>query len=190
MNEFVPALEEAASQDTYFVLTNILNSVPPSQVNPTLDQGVRMVEAARTPKKFVPMQGLQDPAAMQFSMMRSLLPPQVGMLLVTVPHASGMLSMANGSYYVFCTDSKYVIIMAESGCRSQLMTVPAGVHRLLITCYGWWDKTEYPKPPYLLEQPTLKTLCDVDVQPGLVTEVVVSRASNFKNQSCHIVYHS
>lgn len=190
MNEFAPALDEAARQDTYFVLSEILNSVPPAQLNPALDQGVRMVEAARNLKKYVPMQGIPDPAAMQLSGMRSLLPPQVGMLLVTVPPGSGMLSMANGSYYVFCTDSKYAIVIAENTCRSQLMTVPAGVHRLLITCYSWWDKSKYCAPPYLIDQPTLKTLCAVDVQPGLVTEAVVSRINNFKDQTYHVVYHN
>lgn len=186
--DYSAAIEAFAGGD-YGAMQKVLIECPPSQVNPSLQAGVQMIDNARDSKSFVPYPGIADPAQMQLAMMRALLPAHVGMLLVTVPPGSGLLSMADGSHYVFCTPQKYVVVESAKTCRSQLMTLPVGMHRLLIAAYGWWDKDNEPVPPYLCEDPTLHTVCDINVQPGVITEVVASRGSNFSKFSFHTVYH-
>ena len=178
-----------AANGNFISMRFVMQSTPPAAVNPSLQAGVEMINTARDAKGFVPYQGITDPAQMQLAMMRALLPPQVGMLLATVPPGSGILSMADGSYYLFCTEQKYVIVESAKTCRSLLMTLPVGMHRLMIGAYGWWDHSKYPAPPYLVEGPLLHTVCDINVQPGVITEVVAGRNSNFSKFSFNIVYH-
>lgn len=186
--DYSSALTEAA-KGNFYLMQGVFQNCPPAQVNPSLRAGVEMINNARDSKGFVPYQGVADPAQMQLTMMRALLPAHVGMLLVTVPPGSGLLSMADDSYYLFVTEQKYVIVMSAKTCRSELMTVPAGMHRLMIGAYGWWDHSKYQAPPYLTEEPTLHAVCDINVQPGVITEVVASRGSNFAKFTFNIVYH-
>jgi len=188
--DYSSAIEAAAGSGSFHQLRSIFAAFPPAQVNPSLQAGVQMIDDARDAKGYVPYEGVPEPAEMQISMLRSLLPPQVGMLLATVPPGSGILSMADGSYYVFCTESKYVIVESAKTCRSQLMTLPAGRHRLLIAAFGWWDKSKYAAPPYFTEDPVLYTGYEVLVQPGVMTEIVASRGSNFSKMSAQVIYRS
>ena len=189
MNNFRSAIDEAAQCGSFIQLHAVFHAAPQARLNPSLKGGLEMINQARDVKGFVPYQDVPDPALTQLAMMRALLPDHVGMLLTTVPPGSGLLSMADGSYYVFCTESKYVIVEAGKTCRSGLMTLPAGVHRMLIAAFGWWDRETEPAPPFLTEDPVLYTVCDINVQPGVITEVVPTRVSNFSKFTFNTVYH-
>ena len=70
------------------------------------------------------------------------------------------------------------------------MTLPAGLHRLLIAAFGGWDRSRDPAPPYLTENPILYTVYDAHVRRGMLTEVVASRDSNFSQFSAQVIYRS
>ena len=88
------AIEAAAEKGSFALMRSLLAATAPSQVNPSLEAGVAMINDARDVSGFVPYPGIPDPAQTQMQFLRTLLPPQVGMLLTSVPPGSGSLRRA------------------------------------------------------------------------------------------------
>lgn len=79
-HEYGDALNRAAANSDYSGMGTALLTLPPDFPNPALSQ--RMAAIAE---------------------MRSLVPPQAGMVLCTVPAGKGMLRAANGTRFTFWT---------------------------------------------------------------------------------------
>ncbi len=176
---------EAGAQENYPAFRTMFLIYQPDEPSPALLRGVAAVNQIRqTAPKFVPMQELPDPAAGTIAEMRSMVPPQAGMLLCTVPPGEGMLSAANGIRFVFATESKYTVVTAGKSASSALMLMPAGQHMLFVSAFG---KAE--EDPAFLSDPFLTCATMINVAAGAVTEVVTARKSNFKQLTYHVVYH-
>ena len=120
MNDYTEALKQA-DRGSYSGLRTMLNLFQPDQPSPALLQRVLTINQIRKsiPGKFVPQPNIPDPAAAAIAEMRSLVPPQAGMLLCTVPPNAGLLGAADDPYF----QSDPFHCFSHTG----MLNVPAGV---------------------------------------------------------------
>ena len=187
MNDYTEALKQA-DRGSYSGLRTMLNLFQPDQPSPALLQRVLTINQIRKsiPGKFVPQPNIPDPAAAAIAEMRSLVPPQAGMLLCTVPPNAGLLGAADDSRYVFWTESKYTVVIAEKRANSALLLLPAGAHTLFIAAHS-----AEADDPYFQSDPfhCFSHTGMLNVPAGAVTEIVPARKNNFAELTYHIVYH-
>lgn len=188
MNDYSSALNQAVKND-FEGMKNLMIMYEPEYPNPSLAQRVTAINHLRSvDPKFITAQGIPDPAAPAIAELRSLMPPQVGLLLVTVPKGKGLLSAADGTRYTFWTECKYTMVIAQKISNSGLIVLPAGEHMLTIAAYGEYDPVNDDHDPIF--DPPIQYACGIiQVQPGVVTEITIERRNNFSVPEYQVVYH-
>ncbi|HAM69117.1 MAG TPA: hypothetical protein DCP68_05845 [Ruminococcus sp.] len=188
-NEYAEVLRQAALQKDYTGMTTVLMMREPVFPSPAILRCVNGVTQMRAVyPDFVPVPNQPDPAAPAILDLRRLLPPQVGLLLCTVPAGKGMLRAADGTRYTFWTESQYTMVIAANHAVSGLLVMPAGEHMFTIGVYGAYDPYHNERDP-LFSPPIQHIYGMIQVQPGTVTEVVPERRNNFAQLAYQIVYH-
>lgn len=185
MND-ISSFLNSANQGDPTALRALMMVYKPDMPNPALMPRVAAINQLRliAPGKFEPHPNVPDPAAPAIAEMRSLMPPQVGMLLCSVPPGRGLLCAANDTRFVFFTDVKYTVVTSRKTTSSELLVLPAGQHMLYIAAYG-----SEQDDPFFTEDPFQQCASMIDVVPGKVTEVVAARENNFKQLTYYTVYH-